>query len=118
MALLRPNDLTFNYKVNLSNAVTRDVYGIVDSILSYTDACVRDYFCIHTVHVPGGQTVQVSNIDSPREDSDDDWIDVVADNPKFCIIQYPITWLRIKGVPTDKKGVRAYVISAVRSDND
>lgn len=64
----------------------------------YTDALRRDFFEKTSIHCPTqAVTVQVSLKPEPDPTSDTDWYTVgAADN--FIWIDYPVRWLRAKGV--------------------
>lgn len=63
----------------------------------YTDAVRRDFFETTSVHCPTkAVTVQISLKPEPDLTSDADWYDVGSD--KFVWFDYPVKWLRAKGV--------------------
>lgn len=64
----------------------------------YTDAVHREIYEKTSIHCPTKEiTVQVSLKKDPDETTDEDWHDVTPTG-KFVWIDFPVRWLRVKGV--------------------
>lgn len=63
----------------------------------YSDAVKRDLYEHHAIQCTTKSiTAQISLVDSPREDSDDDWH--AWGNGKYVSIDTPTIWVRAKGI--------------------
>lgn len=95
--------------------------GTNPAAITYSDAIFREYYGLHSVHVKidgtAEVTLQLSLLESPAENSDDDWVDLDPLTASAIVRIDPLfRWIRAKRDATTDP-VTVVILSGSRTNN-